>query len=205
MIFGKPKQAVKRFTALILIILLCLTIFNTRANAPFYGILISTQEQLIYEVLSDTLCPSSQKLAIPAPYINDADIQYFYKFARTLVKFTNMERQRHGMPRLIWDADLAQAAWLHSMDMATNNFASHVGSNGLSPASRVRQQSTSMTLVGENIAGGIRTPEYAIEAWMRSPGHKANILNENFKYIGIGVYTCEYSRWGIYITQKFGQ
>ncbi|MCL2420330.1 MAG: CAP domain-containing protein [Defluviitaleaceae bacterium] len=130
--------------------------------------------------------------------------QEIYEFERRLLDLTNMERARHGLLPLAWDSDLARAALLHSMDMGINRFVSHVGSDGLSFAGRVRQASPQKIWAGENIAAGINTPERTIEAWMRSPGHRVNILNENFTHMGVGLYICEASRWGVYITQKFG-
>ena len=131
--------------------------------------------------------------------------QELYAFGRRLLALTNLERARHGIAPLVWDSDLARASLIHSTDMARNNFVSHVGSNGLTPGGRVRLESNTMTRVAENIAGGTRTPERTVEAWMRSPGHRANILNEEFVYMGVGIYVLDGTQWGIYITQKFGR
>ncbi|MCL2422149.1 MAG: stalk domain-containing protein [Defluviitaleaceae bacterium] len=128
----------------------------------------------------------------------------FYAFSRSVLALTNIERIQHGLAPLIWDNDLERAARMHSMDQATNHFVSHIGSNGLTPGGRVGLESATLTRVAENIAGGTRTPEQTVAAWMRSPAHRANILNEEFVYVGIGVYILEDSRWYIYITQKFG-
>ena len=128
----------------------------------------------------------------------------FYVFSRRLLELTNLERARYGIEPLIWDYDLERAARIHSMDMATNDFIDHVGSNGLTPGGRVRLESHALIRVAENIAGGTRTPEHTVAAWMRSPGHRANILNADFRYMGVGIYSVDSSRWVIYITQKFG-
>jgi uncharacterized protein YkwD len=58
--------------------------------------------------------------------------------------------------------------------------------------------------MGENIAAGQRTPAAVMDAWMKSPGHRANILNCGFRVIGMGVATVTGSPFGIYWTQNFG-
>jgi uncharacterized protein YkwD len=54
---------------------------------------------------------------------------------------------------------------------------------------------------GENLAYGFRTPEAVVKAWMASEGHRRNILDPDFKYIGIGYYVNENGR--IYCSQLF--
>ena len=57
------------------------------------------------------------------------------------------------------------------------------------------------TLCGENIAAGQGEPKDVVEAWMNSPGHRDNIMNKDFKKIGIGY--CEGGEYGAYWAQLF--
>ena len=58
--------------------------------------------------------------------------------------------------------------------------------NGSSFSSALKEQGADFRGAGENIAWGQQTPKEVMNAWMNSPGHRANILNKNFKYIGVG-------------------
>ena len=131
-------------------------------------------------------------------------IQELLEFEFRVFELTNIERVRYGLNPVAWSNDLAGISRMHSSDMATNDFFSHTGSDGASPGGRVWYAGIALSRVGENIAAGAITPELTVAAWMMSPGHKAVILNENFRYMGVGMYVFENSSWVFYITQKFG-
>lgn len=105
-----------------------------------------------------------------------------------LLELTNRQRQNNGLPRLALSQSLGRAAQNHAGDMVNGNFFSHTGSNGSSVADRAREEGYQFQMIGENIAMGTnRTPSSAIEGWMNSPGHRANILNPNYTEIGFGI------------------
>jgi uncharacterized protein YkwD len=104
-----------------------------------------------------------------------------------VLRLVNVERARAGCRALTVDSRLARAANAHSADMAANNYFSHTGRNGSSVATRVEAAGYSWSRVGENIAKGQPTPAAVMQAWMNSSGHRANILNCNFRNIGIGL------------------
>lgn len=85
---------------------------------------------------------------------------------------------------LIYDKDLEKAAQEHANWMAEHEKFSHRGKNGSSVTDRVTR---SWRTIGENIAYGQRTEKSVMKDWMDSKGHRANILNENFKLIGVGI------------------
>lgn len=87
-------------------------------------------------------------------------------------------------PPISWNQQLKAAAQSHSTDMATHNFFSHTGSDGLSVGSRVKAQDYRWTRVGENIAAGTTTADATITLWLNSAGHCANIMNPAFTEIG---------------------
>ncbi len=60
-----------------------------------------------------------------------------------------------------------------------------------------------LSMVGENVAYGYANGKAAVSAWMRSPGHKANILNKNYRLIAVGAAQDEDGRW--YVAQVFGR
>jgi uncharacterized protein YkwD len=88
--------------------------------------------------------------------------------------------------------------------MAVHRYFDHTSQDGRSPFDRMRGAGYKGGLMGENIAAGQPTPAAVMDAWMHSPGHRANILNCGYKVIGIGVFTLAGSPYRIYWTQDFG-
>ncbi len=85
--------------------------------------------------------------------------------------------------------NLDEAAELHAIWMAKNTKMSHTGYRRSAPHERI--QNKKFNYAGENIAMGYDTPQKVFNAWMNSKGHKANILNKNFKYVGFGIAPAE--------------
>ena len=107
-------------------------------------------------------------------------------FINEVIDLLNGERTQVGLDPLVKDPLLSQAAQLHSESMADDDFFSHIGADGSTPFERIQDSGYQYWTAGENIAAGYRTPKAVVEAWMNSPGHRANILNHNFTAIGIG-------------------
>ena len=115
-------------------------------------------------------------------------------FARATVCLLNQARARHGLRRLRLQRRLSRAARSHTKDMVRNRYFSHTSRSGSNVVSRLRRlgymRGARRWAVGENLAwgsGGQGTPRSIVAAWMRSPGHRANILASNFREMGIGV------------------
>ena len=85
-----------------------------------------------------------------------------------------------------WSDNLEQAAYDHSLDMFTKNYFSHTGQDGSRPWDRAERRNYGSSYVGENIYRGQNTEEAAIRGWMNSPGHCRNIMNPNYKEMGVG-------------------
>jgi len=92
-------------------------------------------------------------------------------------------------PPVSWSDDLAMAAYLHSGDMALNDFFSHTGSDGSSPGQRISRQGYPWRTYGENIAVGYPTVPAVIQGWVGSEGHCRNLMNPAFTEIGAGFVT----------------
>jgi uncharacterized protein YkwD len=111
----------------------------------------------------------------------------------------------HALP-LKWDPRLAEAALAHSEDMAAHGYFSHFDRSGRSPAQRVSATGVPWRALGENIAKNY-TVVLAEQAFMNEPAfqanHRANILNPNYNYVGIGIFRAP-DGW-IYATQEFAQ
>lgn len=86
---------------------------------------------------------------------------------------------------LVWNETLAIVAFNHCMDMYQNNFTSHFGSDGSDPGERLKKHGYNHSTAGENVGMGYLTESEIISAWMRSPGHRKNILDASFHKIGV--------------------
>ncbi|WP_240449914.1 CAP domain-containing protein [Streptomyces sp. S1] len=118
-----------------------------------------------------------------------------------MIALVNAERAKEGCGAVTGNSLLARAAQGHSDDMAARDFFDHTNPDGAGPGERVTATGYGWSTYGENIAMGQQTAEQVMEAWMNSPGHRANILNCSFKELGVGLHTGD---GGPYWTQVFG-
>jgi len=98
----------------------------------------------------------------------------------------NAKRVANGLAPLKIDDELQNVARIKAQDMVDNNYFSHTSPVYGSPFDMIKSFGISYKTAGENIAGH-STNSGAVNAWMNSSGHKANILNSSFNYTGIGV------------------
>jgi len=146
----------------------------------------------------------SASFSRPAPEISDRptgkeNIPSTWPAAeKRVLDLVNKERTSRGIPPLVWDEDLARAARYHAAHMVANRYFEHDSKTKTGPIKCItRIQMFTEKGRGENIALGQRSPEQAMDSWMRSPGHRANILRKEAKTIGVGI-------WGTMWVQDFG-
>ncbi|MGP4112390.1 CAP domain-containing protein [Streptomyces sp. 4N509B] len=141
--------------------------------------------------------PSSPSPTEEEPSPDEAPDVLAVEAVLTLV---NEARAEVGCDPLVLDEDLALLAGEHSRDMAERGYFSHGDPDGLTPWDRALAAGVDY-LGGENIARGQADAQAVMDAWMNSDGHRANILNCDFRTIGIGVHLGEGGPWW---TQDFG-
>ncbi|TVU51997.1 MAG: hypothetical protein EA414_19910 [Arthrospira sp. PLM2.Bin9] len=129
-------------------------------------------------------------------------------FEQEVLELVNQERANFGLQPLVEEPLLTQAARTHSTNMALQDFYSHTGADGSEFTDRILATGFSITgASAENIYASPRTPQAAVDGWMKSPGHRENILNPDFTQIGVGHYFLENDtgnvNWNHYWTQKF--
>lgn len=101
---------------------------------------------------------------------------------------TNKQRLAQGLKSLKEDYALNQAAQKKLKDMFQNQYFEHISPTGQGPADLAKDVGYEFIAVGENLAlGNYKNDAGLVEAWMNSPGHKANILNLKFTEIGVAV------------------
>ena len=119
-----------------------------------------------------------------------------------VITLVNARRAEAGCGAVRYDARLRAAARAHSADMATHEQLSHTGSDGSSPWERA-ERAGYPDAMSENVAMGYRTPSEVVAAWMRSKGHRDNILNCEAKAVGVGL--ARDADGTPYWTQLFGR
>lgn len=116
-------------------------------------------------------------------------------YAAEVVSATNAARAEHGLGRLRTNACLTRFATAQAKRMAAEGRLSH---QPLGPV----QRACGVGFVGENVAVGYPTGRVAVRNWMRSSGHRANLLSRNFRLIGVAA-SRDGNTW--YVAQLFGR
>lgn len=128
-----------------------------------------------------------------------------YSLERQVFELINKQRAQMGLAVLEWNEEVARMARAHSENMANFNFFSHTDLQGLMVNERADECGIRRwRAIGENIAynRGYENPaESAVENWMKSPGHRENLLNNRWKESGIGVAVTQNGTY--YFTEVF--
>jgi len=104
-----------------------------------------------------------------------------------VIRLTNERRVAAGLSPLTENASLSQAALAKGADMLNKGYWAHFAPDGTSPWKFFLDFGYKYRYAGENLARDFSNPGSAVEAWMNSPTHRDNVLNGNYKEIGIGV------------------
>lgn len=148
-----------------------------------------------------------------------ADLQPTRSNAKQITRGTicllNQQRVRHGLGKLHANRALRGAANRYARTMVTQRFFEHVSPAGSTFVQRIAGtnylRGARGYAVGENLAwggDGTSTPRTIVDAWMASPGHRANILNGAYRDIGVGVVArppVASVRVGATYVNEFGQ
>lgn len=117
----------------------------------------------------------------------DDDVEIGNKIIEELHKLHNNKRNADGVPPLKVDSLLMTAAANHANWMARNGRMSHTGESNSSFWDRIISTGYNGTSGGENIAAGYNSAESVMGGWMRSNGHRRNILNPRWIEVGYGL------------------
>jgi uncharacterized protein YkwD len=125
-------------------------------------------------------------------------------YQNQVITLINQQRASRGLPALSTNALLTNAATTHTVDMASNNFFSHTGSDGSQPGDRITAAGYNWITWGETIAAGYQTPADVVNAWMQSQGHSEILLSTDYEDVGIGYISLSGTTYGSYWTAVFG-
>jgi uncharacterized protein YkwD len=107
----------------------------------------------------------------------------------------NRERTKRGLRALRTNASLQSSAGAYARDMVRRSFFDHVSPSGETLTERIREDTRYLAgalrwEIGENLAWGTgskATPRQVVAGWMRSPGHRRNILHASYREMGLGI------------------
>lgn len=123
----------------------------------------------------------------------------------SLVSAANSSRTQSGLGTLSINSALVSAATAKANDMINNDYFSHNSPDGRQPWDFIFAAGYNYVYAGENLAIGYESPSEIHTAWMNSSSHRDNILNPNFREIGIAAVTGEYQGAEItVVVQMFG-
>ena len=113
-------------------------------------------------------------------------------YQQEIIRLVNLERGKVGLPALSIDEKAMAYAQTRAQELVTSY--SHTRPGGR------KKPYDELGAINENIARGQWSPAEVVADWMNSPGHRANILNEDAFAIGVG---CYYTGTSYYWTQEF--
>ncbi len=101
---------------------------------------------------------------------------------------TNKQRALQGLPPLVENTKLDKSGLVKVNDMFDYQYFEHISPTGVGVADLATDVGYEYIIIGENLAlGGFKDDQAVVDAWMASPGHRANILNDRYTEIGVSV------------------
>ena len=178
----------------------------------FFFLIVWTSNQLLFAqtprlVTAEPLRPRRVTSSASTPDSNaiSPSLAEANSIERRAFEQTNAARVKRGLPPFVWDSALCRMARTHSEQMSRRGFFSHVTPEGSRLKDRVRSVGIlHFTVVGENIAYNLGYDDpggFAVENWMRSPAHRANILDPGFQSMAVGSFVA--ADGSVYLTQTF--
>ena len=127
--------------------------------------------------------------------------------AQRIIVLTNEVRQQYNLPLVKEDLLLNKAAEEKAQDMFKNKYFSHYSPAGTSPWYWIDKSGYNYYYAGENLAMNFLDTEEVIKGWLNSPSHRENLLNKDYKDMGIAVVSGDFNNEGInriLVVQMFG-
>ncbi len=127
-------------------------------------------------------------------------------YPAVLADMTNEDRESGGLQKLTWNDTLEEAADLKAQDMVVNSYFAHTSPRGISPWHWLSEVNYNFIYAGENLALDFTESRDVQEAWLNSPTHRANLLNQNYTEIGITAVDGMYEgRETTFVVEFFGK
>ncbi len=197
---------------IIIIILLILAVlvgaaFYFRADLTGLYLSLSQKAQNFEKISVNSLTNKiDQQVNAPPPIRAQKETPKAQLTKSGTINWTNSQRADNGLLALIENKNLDQGALAKAQDMFKKQYFAHESPTGAGPAEVAKAADYSFLVIGENLAlGNFANDQELVQAWMDSPGHRANILNSKYKEIGVAVVQGIYEGRTTWIAvQEFG-
>jgi uncharacterized protein YkwD len=189
-----------KFLFLVLVISVCAVIITS------YGLALKTSNQSKFNLL----LPIENFATIYLPFLNLelSSANNAVLSQAGIITATNKARLDNGLSILVEDSKLDVSAQIKVADMLAKQYFEHESPDGKGVSDLATEVGYAYTVIGENLALGstFKNDEDVVTAWMNSPGHRANILNDTYTNIGVGVAKGAYQDSMVWVlVQHFGK
>jgi len=155
-------------------------------------------------IISQTI----QDISTPPPLVGQSNNPNSYLTREGVITWTNANRRQNGnLPALKENLALDKAAQAKLQDMFKQQYFEHINPQGMGPGDLATRAGYAFISEGENLAlGNFTDDQDLVTAWMNSPGHRANILNNKYEEIGAAVGQGTYQGHTTWLAvQEFGK
>jgi hypothetical protein len=122
-----------------------------------------------------------------------------------VIDLTNEQRKENNLATLVHNPVLDAAANLKAQDMAKGSYFSHNSPTGVTPWHWFDEAGYTYVYAGENLAVFFTDSSAVVDAWMKSPTHRANIVGSHYTEIGVGTAKGKYNGYDtVFVVQLFG-
>lgn len=159
---------------------------TAEASTKKFGTIYSILTEYINKYIQEGCLPGNQDQESDKPESGDQDQGTSSSTAAQVLAIVNSERSQEGLGSLSPDSDLNKLAQMKAEDMAKSGYFSHNSPTYGSAFDMMNEYGFSYRTAGENIAKGQKTAASVMQAWMNSPGHRANVLGGGYTKLGVG-------------------
>jgi hypothetical protein len=194
---------------IIFLIILSLLLINIYLNrGVIFGILGIWFPNItkLEKITDNEIKEIKKKIMAPPPLIGTKDSPEAFLSHDGVVARTNLERKKQGAANLKVNVLLDKAAKAKLDDMFGKGYFAHESPSGRGPSDLADQAKYEYVIIGENLAqGNFEDDAELVQAWMDSPGHRENILNGDYREIGVAVGRGTYEGKATWMAvQEFG-
>jgi uncharacterized protein YkwD len=178
----------KKLLALLLISIAAGGLWLNRERLSDFGRDILPEAKEIVEDATERVAEIKRDVSVPEPLRFRRQATKNVLTVDGVLKWTNAHRAENGFQLLALNAELNAAAKLKLDDMFDRQYFAHESPTGAGPSDLAEAAGYEFIAIGENLAeGGFESDQALVQAWMDSPGHRANILGRSYTEIGIAV------------------
>lgn len=161
----------------------------------------------ISETMTNTIAQEIERVILtPPPLRAENESPRSFLTNDGIIEWTNIQRTNQGLLPLKENSLLNEAALAKTQDMLKDQYFAHESLSGLGVGDLADNAGYKFIMIGENLAlGNFENNQVLVQAWMDSPGHRANILNQQYQEIGVSVVKGIYEGSSTWLAvQHFG-